>query len=283
MVVGHPLRTIGPYPAALGPLADHLEESESVTDTTTLDAVRAAAGPIEQIGALYMLHPDTFEKAGAAGYPHPFAGYFAGRGGVLGEADSNTVTSVFAVFEPNVVKTFWEQGLPVHGAAGGAALYHDQVAAFGRAHLTDADQAARIAELGEKIIDSAPDVGCPLFAGWRAMPLAEDAPARAMQVLFILRELRGGVHVNALALSGVTPVEAHMLNQGEDYCAFFGWSKPFADGSDKKDRYQAALDATNRRMAEIVGAALSPDETAELARLAASALAAATESAQPSS
>jgi len=55
--------------------------------------------------------------------------------------------------------------------------------------------------------------------------------------MFILRELRGGVHSNALTNSGVTPVEAHMLNKGHQYTTMFGWPEPFADGTDKKDRY----------------------------------------------
>jgi hypothetical protein len=244
-----------------------------VSDVSTLDAVRAAGGPIEEAVAIFMLHPETFVQSVAEGYAHPFAGYFAGRGGVLGDANASTVSAVFAVFEPNVVKICWNQGVAVHGAAGGAKIYWDQVAGFARKYLAGADGLDRIAELGEKIIDSAPELAVPLFAGWRTMPLADDAPARALQVMFILRELRGGIHFGALVLAGLTPVEAHMLNRGPEYCAFFGWAEPFADGADKKDRYQAAEDATNRRMAEIVGAALTADEAAELARLTAAALA----------
>lgn len=243
-----------------------------MSDASTLDAVRAAGGPIEEAVAVFMLHPETFEQSTAQGYPHPFAGYFAGRGGVLGDADASTVNAVFAMFEPNVTRMFWNQGRAVHGASGGAAIYWGQAADFARKYLKDAEGLDRIATLGEKIINVAPDLGLPLFAGWRRMPLAEDAPARALQVMFVLRELRAGLHFGALSVSGLTPVEAHMLNKGTEYCAFFGWPEPFADGSDKKDRYQAAEDATDRRMAEIVGEALSADEAAELARLSAAAL-----------
>jgi hypothetical protein len=243
-----------------------------VSETSTLEAVRAAGGPIEEAVAVFMLHPETFEQSLGAGYPHPFAGYFAGRGGVLGDADASTVSAVFAVFEPNAVRMFWDQGRPVRGAAGGAQLYWDQAAEFARKYLAGADGLDRIAALGEKIIEAAPDAGLPLFAGWRRMPLAADAPARALQVMFVLRELRAGVHFGALTLSGLTPVEAHMLNKGAEYTAVFGWPQPYADGADKKDRYVAAEEATDRRMAEIVGAALSAGEAAELARLSAAAL-----------
>jgi hypothetical protein len=104
------------------------------------------------------------------------------------------------------------------------------------------------------------------------MPLADDAAARALQVMFVLRELRAGVHFNALTISGIAPVEAHMLNKGPQYTTMFGWPEPFADGADKKDRYTEIEQATNRRMAEIFAAALDSAEAEELAKLSTEAL-----------
>ncbi len=237
------------------------------------DAARASGSPIEQAVAVFMLHPETFTESIAAGYENPFAGYVAGRGGVLGEATGVTVHSVFVVFEPTFIHGMWEKGVAVRGAAGAAELYWDQVAGFARKYLADAKGLDRIAALGEKIIAATPDAGLPLYAGWRTMPLADDAPARALQVMFILRELRGGVHFNALTISGITPVEAHMLNKGHQYTTMFGWPEPFADGADKKDRYAEVEQATNRRMAEIFAVALDGGEADELARLSTDALA----------
>ena len=225
----------------------------------------------EAVG-IFMLHPQTFAGSIAAGYSHPLAGYVAGRGGVLGDATGVTVASVFSIFEPTTVATLWDQGVAVRGAAGAAGVYWEQVADFGRKYLADAAGTARIAELGEKIITATASGGLPMFAGWRNMPLAEDAPARALQVMFVLRELRGDVHFGALSLSDITAVEAHMLHGGADYTRMFGWAEPFADGADKKQRYEEVEEATNNRMAEIFSAALTLHEAAELARLSAAAL-----------
>jgi len=244
-----------------------------MSDDDMLDAARGAGPAIEQVVAVFMLHPETFEKSIAAGYEAPFAGYVAGRGGVLGEATGATVGAVFAVFEPGFLAGLWDKGVAVRGAAGAAKVYWDQAADFARKYLTGAEGLDRIAALGEKIIATTPIAGLPLYAGWRTMPLADDAAARAMQVMFILRELWGGVHVGALTVSGVSPVEAHMLNKGHEYTKMFGWPEPFADGADKKDRYTEACQATERRMAEILAAALDRDEAAELARLSSAALA----------
>jgi len=236
------------------------------------DAIKTAGAAIGHAVSVFMLHPETVEQGMAAGYPDPFAAYFAGRGGVLGDATATTVSTVFMVFDPDFVRTCWEKGIAVRNAAASAALYWDQAADFGRRHLAGAHGLDRLAEIGEKIIAAAPDPGMPLFAGWRAMPLADDAPARALQVMFILRELRASVHFNALALSGVSPVEAHVLSKGPDAAAFMGWQKPFPDGAGKQDRLADAEHATNRRMTEIVTAAVSEAELTELAQLSSGAL-----------
>lgn len=242
----------------------HAEVDQLVSETG------AAMG--EAIG-VFMLHPETFGGSIAAGYENPFAGYVAGRGGVLGEATGATVASVFTIFEPSFVTACWEDGVAVRGARGAANVYWDQVADFGRKYLTGAEGTARISQLCEKVIAATSPLGLPMYAGYRSMPLAGDDAARALQVMFVLRELRGDVHFHALSLSDITPVEAHMLHGGRDYTMMFGWAEPFADGADKKERYAEVEATTNRRMTEILGAALDDDEMAELAPLSVGALA----------
>lgn len=241
------------------------------------EATREAGAAVGEAIGVFMLHPETFAGSAAAGYTNPLAGYVAGRGGVLGEASGPTVAAVFAIFEPNLVDGLWREGVAVRGAAGAAAVYWDQIAAFGRKYLAGDDGAARLAELGEKVIAATPTPGLPMFTGWRAMPLAgsdnTDASARAFQVMHVLRELRGDVHFSALSLSGVSPVEAHMLGHDENYTRMFGWPEPFADGAEKRERYAEVDELTNRRMTEIFQDALSDAEIAEFAGLATGALA----------
>jgi hypothetical protein len=243
-----------------------------VSDARTLNAVRAAGGPIEAIGANLMLDQATFDRSTANGYPHPFAGYFVGRGGVLGTAPTEVVEAIFYVFAPEAVKTFWEGGLSVHGARRGAELYAEQIHEWGRDHLGGFAGTARLAELGERVIQTTPGHGMPLFAGWKAMPLPSDAPGRAMQVLITLRELRGAVHLAALTAAGVTPVESHLLNKGSEYCASFGWPEPFPSVDHLKDVREEVEESTNARVAAMWAAALTPAEAEELADLSAAAL-----------
>jgi len=243
-----------------------------LSPTDFVDATATAGAAIEQAVAVFMLHPQTYGGSVAAGYQNPLAGYVAGRGGVLGDAAGETVAAAFAVFEPTGIAALWAEGIAVRGAAGAAQVYWEQAAEFGRAYLAGAEKLDRIAELGEKIIAATPAAALPLFAGWRSMPLAEDSPARALQVMFVLRELRAGLHFNALSLAGISPVEAHVLNKGPQYAAMFGWPEPLADGVGKGQVYADVEQATNRRMAELTADALTADEAAELAALSAAAL-----------
>ncbi|MEB3049931.1 evbL [Mycolicibacter sp. MYC123] len=244
-----------------------------MSETELLDAVVATGTAMEQAVATFMLHPETFGASIAAGYTNPLSGYVAGRGGVLGEATGATVASVFAVFEPTALGAMWDEGVAVRGAAGAAQLYWEQTAEFGRKYLAGADGLDRIAALGEKIIAATPPAGLPLFAGWRAMPLADDPAGRALQVMFVLRELRAAVHFGALCISGVTPIEAHMLNKGPQYAAMFGWPEPYPDGAGKRDEYAQIEQMTNRRMTDLFTTALDSAEATELARLSTAALA----------
>ena len=245
-----------------------------MSDARITESVAAAGAAMGEAVGIFMLHPETFAEGMAAGWSNPLAAYVAGRGGVLGEANGVTVASVFAIFEPNVVAALWEEGRVVRGAAGAAEVYWEQTADFGRRYLAGVEGMQRLADLGAKVIAATSGSGLPLYAGWRTMPLAGDAPARAMQVMFVLRELRAAVHFNELTNSGITPVEAHMLNKGEQYARMFGWPEPFADGADKKVRYDEVEAATNGRMAELFSAALTADEAGDLAGLSAAALAA---------
>jgi hypothetical protein len=236
-------------------------------DARYVSAAAAAADPVEAAGATWMLHPEQFEASTAAGYPHPFAGYFAGRGGVLGEVEAPIVESVFAVFAPQVVEQMWNGGRPVHGARGGAELYFGQAAEFARKHLDGVENLDRLAELGERVISVAPTAGLPLFTGWRTLPRVDDPAGHAFQVILILRELRGSIHLAAVAAAGLTAKEAHLLNKGEEYCRFFGWEDPMPSVEHLKDVREAAEEQTNLRCAEILSDALSPEEAQELTTL----------------
>lgn len=240
-----------------------------MTDRRFLNAAVAAGGPIEKVGATWMLHPEQSEATTQAGYGHPFAGYFVGRAGAMGEVTAQTVDATFALFAPEVVSTMWEMGLPVHGARGGAELYFEQAAQWAGRHLAGVADLDRFAELGERVIAAAPALGLPLFAAWRTLPRVSDAAGHAFQVSLILRELRGGIHLAAVAAAGLTAVEAHKLaGKPDEYIDMFGWPQPYPDVEHLKAVRENVEATTDARCAQILALALNADEAEELARIA---------------
>ena len=80
-----------------------------------LDLVKATSTPIHDIGTSIYLSPDVFGWAAEWGWTNPFAFYFAGRGGMLGDVGADVVHSSFGWFEPAAVKAMYEEGIAVAG------------------------------------------------------------------------------------------------------------------------------------------------------------------------
>lgn len=227
-------------------------------DTTTL--VRTISPTINGAGASFMFDAGTM----AAGEPLGLDGlsmYVLGRGGVLGDVDADVVAASFAVFNPVALRMMWDGARSKASPADASAAYNEACAAFGRARLDGIDGLdAYVAAVGA-VIAGASAVGMPLFAGWRAQPLAEDLPGRAMQLTNVLREHRGSAHVCAIAAAGLTGAQAHFLSKGESQMRMMGWDEPWPDVSGLEDRLAEAETDTD----EMVGAAFAvlDDATAD--------------------
>lgn len=203
--------------------------------------------PITSGGGAFMLHPDTTARGEAIGLD--LGGFYGlGRGGVLGDVDADVVISTFAFFEPGLVRTIWDGARQKITPAEGASRYADACAEWGREHFVGVDGLDELATLLERVAQSASPIGAPLFAGWRAMPLPDDAPGRAALLLHVMRELRGGLHICALLAAGVAPLHALLLDT-PDQAALFGWSEPLPDPEPSRAAYVEANANTNRMVA----------------------------------
>jgi len=234
---------------------------------SAMDAVQETDHRFHDVGSAFMLHPETMARAGELGYGNPFAFYAVGRGGVLGDVDASVVVAAMGWFEPDMVRPLWEEGIAVAGAREGARRYGAACAAWGRDHLADVDGVDRLASLAEQLVSGTEVSGLPLFAGWRAEPLVDDAPGRAMQLIHVLREWRGGLHLVATTAAGLSPLEAILTNEGEGQARFFGWQGDLPDCSHLKSRYDDAQQRTNTLSAAVYERSLTDAERGELAEL----------------
>ena len=245
--------------------------SPSVAPMSTLSShdLSAAVSPFfGDLGSKYMLDPATGEIGKAAGYPDGFAFYMAGRGGVLGDVDADVVYAAFAFFDRGVVRKMWERGVAVEGARKAGSRYAGAADAWGKAHLAAFKNAARFNELAEKVVQSVDPCGLSLFAGLRSEPLPADPVARTYRLVTYLRELRGCLHINAIAAEGMSGYEAVLTSEnGAFFAKIHGYQEPHPDVSHLAAARQRAEEATSRLMTQIYERALSGEERAEFARL----------------
>ncbi|MGV9679986.1 SCO6745 family protein [Nocardia sp. NPDC003482] len=208
---------------------------------------------IQQLGGAFMFSREAKAYGARTGVDGFIGPYTRGRGGVLGEVDADVVTAAFGFFRPETIRAAWESvAMP---AAEAAAAYLGVAQDFGRRKLADFDAAERLAELLETVARAAEVAGLPLFAGWRALPLAADAPGRVLQLTHVLREHRGGSHLLAVRASGISPVQAVLvggspLSDGPTQARLYGWPEPFEEiGPEIRARWEAAEELTDRLVA----------------------------------
>ncbi|MHB1516814.1 MAG: SCO6745 family protein [Acidimicrobiales bacterium] len=149
--------------------------------------------------------------------------YFLGRGGVLGDVEAEVVVSAFGYFNPETVRSSWDAGRRLVAPRVAARAHFSCCAALGRSRLGEVSGLEEFCAAAGAVNDAADYVGLPLYAGFRAEPLAADPPGRALQLMAILRELRGGAHLLAVRASGLDARTAHAIARPGDQ-ALFGWS-----------------------------------------------------------
>jgi hypothetical protein len=232
-----------------------------------MDPVEAAKKTGPAIGGLasgFMLDGATYEQGGKLGFDGVDF-YVAGRGGALGEVEGAVVAAAFVFFNPESIVERWDRARAVMAPGESALAFAGCLASWADSHLADGIDYGRLAELEAMVIAAAPVAGAPLFAAWAAVAEPEDPKALALHRMNVLREWRGGVHGAAVVASGLEPLEALMVKT-PGMAGLFGWTEPFPDPSALQKEWDGAEAATNRRVAQALGA-LEDAERAELVEL----------------
>jgi hypothetical protein len=201
---------------------------------------------IGDLGWAYYFDPATVARGEELGLD-VFQFYFLGRGGVLGDVESEVVVSAFGYFNPSIVDAMWNEGRK-HVAPREAARAHWACAAeLGRTRLSGLDDLPEFCRAAGAVADAADSVGLALFAGFHAEPMVDDAPGRAMQLMALLRELRGSAHLLAVRASGLDAKTAHFIRRPGDI-GMFGWTEDDAPGlgQDKVDALARAEALTDQ-------------------------------------
>jgi hypothetical protein len=105
-------------------------------------------------------------------------------------------------------------------------------------------------DVGEAVIGGAEATGLPLFAAWRTIRRAADTPGHAAQVLHLLREHRGSIHVLAVAATGLTPLQAIVVSGGQDRARQLGFTGELPQPQAYRARWERAESITRQRAAD---------------------------------
>lgn len=237
-----------------------------MTEVTDGPAIAAAAKEsVVELGGGFMRSreaKDFGQRVGLDGWQP----YFRGRCGVLGEVDADVVASAAAFFPPGAVRAAWDAGRAAVGAADAASMYAEACRNWGRRRLAGFERSERLAALLQRVAENADVVGAPLFAGWRAVPLPDDPPARVAQLAHVLREHRGGLHAVAVVASGLTALEAIVASRPQD-AGFFGWPAPYPDPGDAVRRRRVWAEKLTDDLVGVAYGVLAAAEAAELVGL----------------
>lgn len=202
----------------------------------------AQTDAIGTIGAAFYFAPSTV----ATGKEHGLDGfrfYFLGRGGVLGDAESDVVASAFGYFNPDLVKTMWDSAKERMAPRDAARLYISCAHQLARERLTDVDGLGALADALGQVNDAVDPAGLALYAGVAAEPVPDDDAARALHLCMVLREARGSAHLVGVRAAGLSPRIAHQVKRPDDV-ATFGW-EPVEVTDDDRARWARAEELTN--------------------------------------
>lgn len=216
---------------------------------TALEAATETAQPIVANGSKFMFGEEAKAIAEAEGYPNGFALYFAGRAGVIGTTDVDQVVSAFAWWEPGLVAKMFGRGIEAKSPAEAAADFASACRQWGDNNLAGAEGTEAIATIGRKIIDSANPMGCALYTGWRKVEPGDSTAGGAAVALQALRELRGDLHIQAVAAEGLSALQAVSCHGGADRSKMFGWPEPAPEDADVRSRWDRAEAVTNQMAA----------------------------------
>jgi hypothetical protein len=223
---------------------------------------RLVPGATEKIGAMgsaFYFVESTLARGKELGL-NGWRFYILGRGGVLGDVDPAVIVSAFGYFDPDAIAKQWDTARAIVDPRTAGREYFECCAAFGRQKFAGLDNLDAFCDAAGAVNDAVDPAGLALYAGISAEPLADDPPARAMQLVTVLREFRGSVHLAAVIAQLLEPRIAHYMRR-PDFFAAFGYDPE--DPPEVTDEHRAKLAAADELTDRMVAPAYSVLGTSE--------------------
>jgi hypothetical protein len=168
---------------------------------------------VEPIAANVYFAPEAHAAYEALGVEGFGPGYFASRGGCLGEAPGEVVAAAFGVFKPSLVTDSVAAARAVTDAASMvAAREQGAVASLDRIFGDDAEISAAVPRathlLRQAAAAAAPGEGRALYSGLTSLGFPGTPLGDLWRASDLIREHRGDSHIIAWVGNGLDPVQA---------------------------------------------------------------------------
>jgi hypothetical protein len=216
--------------------ADPTIDPAAIRELALSTAVEAKQA-LSSLGGDYMSSQAARTAAkdlGMKGWPF----YFGGRVGVLGPVPAEVVHAIVGFFPLELVAQSWtsardpQQSPPLERIVD---RYRDLQRKWSDEFLAafPEDEAHELADLLRDIATGSETGLSPLAAAWGAMPEPAAAHHRVVHWAHVLREQRGGLHIAAVQMAGLNPLEAIVTGPlGEGGAKFFRWPLPYPQPDD---------------------------------------------------
>ncbi|MEI7544977.1 MAG: hypothetical protein WCJ53_09160 [Mycobacteriaceae bacterium] len=224
-------------------------------DATT--AASSVAGPLGELGAGFYFSQQALSRAEAIGLD-VVSLYAAGRASVLGDVDPQTADEIFYFFKPGMIAAVVARGrsLATADAISSAHLGAADDYAEATFAAVDASALGTFADAVDALAATIPSGAWPIYDGYRSAPAPTTATARAYRAAMLLRELRGGVHTDAVKACGLTPAAACQFDRDLGHFTLHGFTEEdMVEHTPEIKSQKAEAEAlTTARMATLFGA-----------------------------
>ena len=230
----------------------------------TFELESEVAAPIQVIGMSYYFDPATSDYGKQHGL-NVFEFYGIGRGGVLGDVNSTTVAEAFWFFHQKAIDGQWNSSSQKVTPTLGAAEHLQAAYQFADRVLANVptDVLQAFADAAFKAINTAPLGRYALADGYRKFPVPSNAIHAAYLASIILRELRGGVHIDTTREFNIAANEACYMANASIF-KLHGYSDDDVPEvtSDLESRMRDAEELTTKTMASYLDVLSDTERTA---------------------
>jgi hypothetical protein len=219
-----------------------------------VDALSCAislAEPVGELGARFYFDDATRARAKELGL-RSIEYYGLGRAGVMGDVEPETVAQAFTFFSNAAIGRMYGEPRRRFSPLDAAAHYLESADAYAVVAYAELDAAllAGVADATFRVAAIVPEGRYPVFDGYRRAGRAANAAASAYRGVILLRELRGGAHIDAVQESGLSPADAAYLEDPAIFSLHGYADEDRGDLADGPERRSFAEDATSRTMAD---------------------------------